>query len=77
MKQGILINGRTKILFRKKGSVFRPKRTGHRKRKSVRGCILGPDLAVIGLRIVKKGDKEETLLVSGSRDKTLMTWNLK
>jgi small subunit ribosomal protein S6e len=39
------------------GTTYRPRRTGERKRKSVRGCITGPDLAVIALRIVKHGDK--------------------
>merc|ERR1712226_1388041 len=58
MKQGILVGGRSRILFRKRGTTYRPRRTGERKRKSVRGCITGPDLAVIALRIVKKGDKE-------------------
>ena len=33
-------------------------RSGERKRKSVRGCIIGPDLAAIFLSIVKKGDEE-------------------
>lgn len=33
-------------------------RTGERSRKSVRGCIVGSDLAAIFLRVVKKGDKE-------------------
>merc|ERR1712110_56595 len=58
MKQGILIQGRSRILFKKRGTTFRPRRTGERKRKSVRGCITGPDLAVIALRIVQKGEKE-------------------
>jgi len=58
MKQGIFKNGRTRILFKKRGTTFRPRRTGERKRKSVRGCICGPDLAVIALRIVKKGEKD-------------------
>jgi small subunit ribosomal protein S6e len=58
MKQGILVNGRSRILFRKQGTTFRPRRAGERKRKSVRGCITGPDLSVIALRIVKKGDKD-------------------
>merc|ERR1711966_336541 len=57
-KQGILVNGRSRILFRKQGTTFRPRRAGERKRKSVRGCITGPDLSVIALRIVKKGDKD-------------------
>lgn len=64
MKQGILIAGRTRILFKKRGTTYRPRRTGERKRKSVRGCITGPDLAVIALRVVKKGDKE----ISGVTD---------
>jgi len=58
MKQGILINHRTRILFKKHGTGFNPKRDGHRKRKSVRGCIVNSDLAAIFLRVVKKGEKE-------------------
>jgi len=58
MKQGIMVNGRTRILFKKRGTCYRPRRTGRRGRRSVRGCILGPDLAVIMLKVVKKGDKE-------------------
>mmetsp|Transcript_35971 Transcript_35971/g.26716 ORF Transcript_35971/g.26716 Transcript_35971/m.26716 type:complete len:88 (+) Transcript_35971:191-454(+) len=56
MKQGVLVNGRVRLLLKKKTTTFRPRRTGHRKRKSVRGCICGPDLAVIQMRIVKKGE---------------------
>merc|ERR1711957_1150395 len=58
MKQGILVQGRSRILFRKRGTTYRPRRTGERKRKSVRGCITGPDLSVIALRVVKKGDAD-------------------
>jgi small subunit ribosomal protein S6e len=29
-----------------------------RRRRSIRGCICGPDLAVIALRVIKKGDKD-------------------
>jgi len=65
MKQGIMRNGRTRILFKKKGSLFNPKRTGYRRRRSVRGCITGPDLAVISLKVVKKGDAE----IEGCTDK--------
>ena len=39
-------------------SGYRPDRTGERKRKSVRGCITGPDLAAMFLRVVKKGEKD-------------------
>jgi len=58
MKQGILVNGRSRILFKRRGSTFKPRRSGERKRKSVRGCITGPDLSVIALRIISKGEKE-------------------
>jgi len=58
MKQGILINGRTRILFKKRGTGYIPSRVGERSRKSVRGCIVGSDIAALFLRVVKKGDKE-------------------
>jgi len=51
MKQGVLVAGRVRLLLKKKTTTYRPKRAGERKRKSVRGCILGPDLSVIALRI--------------------------
>ncbi|KAF8819492.1 ribosomal protein RPS6 [Cardiosporidium cionae] len=34
---------------------FRPQRQGQMKRKSIRGCIVGPDLAVLNLCLTKKG----------------------
>ena len=39
-------------------SCYRARRTGERKRKSVRGCIVGSDLSVLNLVVVKKGDLE-------------------
>ncbi len=39
-------------------TTYRPRRKGERQRKSCRGCITGPDLAVIALAIVKKGDAD-------------------
>jgi len=58
MKQGILTNTRVRVLMGKGTTCYRPRRTGERKRKSVRGCIVGADLAVVHLVIVKKGDEE-------------------
>jgi len=58
MKQGIMINNRTRILFRSRQSGYKPTRTGERKRKSVRGCIVASDLSAIFLRVVKKGETE-------------------
>ena len=40
------------------GTGFNPRRSGYRRRRSVRGCICGPDLAVIQLRVIKKGEKD-------------------
>merc|ERR1719265_2842377 len=39
-------------------SCYRERRSGCRKRKSVRGCIVGSDIAVMSLVIVKKGAEE-------------------
>lgn len=58
MKQGVLTAGRVKLLLSKGHSAFRPKRKGHRKRKSVHGCIVDESLSVICLVIVKKGENE-------------------
>merc|ERR1711957_1158464 len=58
MKQGILCNNRVKLLFKKGMSCYRERRAGCRKRKSVRGCIVGPDLAVMSLVIAKKGPED-------------------
>jgi len=59
MKQGVLLNHRTRLLLDGTTSGFHPwKREGHRKRKSVRGCIIGPDIAVINAIIVKKGEQD-------------------
>ena len=58
MKQGVLTNTRVRLLLRDGLSCYRARRTGERKRKSVRGCIVGPDLSVLNLVIVKKGDND-------------------
>merc|ERR1719330_1547396 len=58
MKQGILCNHRVRLLFKKGMSCFRERRRGCRKRKSVRGCIVGPDLATLSLVLLKKGAEE-------------------
>jgi len=71
MKQGILCNTRVRILMRKKTSLYRPRRTGERKRKSVRGCICGPDLAVIFLKVLEKGSGEVAGLTDQERPRRL------
>ena len=51
--------------------MYRPRRTGERKRKSARGCICGPDLAVIALKIIAKGEKEIPGLTDAARPRRL------
>ncbi|KAE9393966.1 ribosomal protein S6e [Gymnopus androsaceus JB14] len=58
MKQGVLLPYRTRLLLSDGHSCYRPRRTGERKRKSVRGCIVGPDIAVLSVVIVKKGEQD-------------------
>jgi small subunit ribosomal protein S6e len=58
MKQGVLTATRVRLLLKKGHSCYRPRRTGERKRKSVRGCIVAPDIRVLHLVIVKKGEAD-------------------
>jgi len=58
MKQGVLTTGRVRLLLSKGHSCYRSRRTGERKRKSVRGCIVDANLSVLHLIVVKKGDAD-------------------
>jgi hypothetical protein len=58
MKQGVLSNTRVRLLLKEGASCYRARRVGERKRKSVRGCIVGADLSVLNLVVLKKGDAE-------------------
>ena len=58
MKQGIFSNGRVRLLLKPGSKGYRAKRKGERKRKSVRGCIVGPDIKMLSCTVVKKGEKE-------------------
>jgi small subunit ribosomal protein S6e len=58
MKQGVLTNGRVRLLLSKGHSCYRPRRAGERKRKSVRGCIVDANLSALSLIVVKKGEQE-------------------
>jgi len=58
MKQGILLAARTRILMSAGHSCYRPRRTGERKRKSIRGCIVGHDIQALALAIVKVGEQQ-------------------
>jgi len=58
MKQGVLTNTRVRLLLKKGQSCFRERRKGERKRKSVRGCEVGPDISVLQLVVIQKGDDD-------------------
>lgn len=58
MKQGVLTNTRVRLLLKKGHSCYRPRRTGERKRKSVRGCIVDQNLSALALIIVRKGEQD-------------------
>ncbi|CEJ82240.1 Putative 40S ribosomal protein S6 [[Torrubiella] hemipterigena] len=58
MKQGVMAPNRVRLLLADGHSCYRPRRTGERKRKSVRGCITGMDLSVLALSVVKQGEAD-------------------
>jgi small subunit ribosomal protein S6e len=58
MKQGVFSGHRLKLLLSPGTQGYRAKRKGERKRKSVRGCIVGPDIKMLSCTLVKKGEKE-------------------
>lgn len=71
MKQGVLVNTRVRLLLRDGLSCYRARRAGERKRKSVRGCIVGSDLAVLNLVVIKKGDNDVVGLTDVAAPKRL------
>ncbi|RYP69695.1 hypothetical protein DL771_005974 [Monosporascus sp. 5C6A] len=58
MKQGVMHPTRVRLLLSDGHSCYRARRTGERRRKSVRGCIVGMDLSVLALAVVKQGENE-------------------
>ena len=58
MRQGVLTNTRVRILCKKGHKAYRQRRAGERKRKSVRGCIVGHDIAVLNLVVTQQGEKQ-------------------
>ncbi|KAJ2811946.1 40S ribosomal protein S6 [Coemansia furcata] len=71
MKQGVLTEGRRRLLLSEGHSCYRPRRTGERRRKSVRGCIVNSDLSVLSLVVVKQGEAEIPGLTDGNVPKRL------
>jgi small subunit ribosomal protein S6e len=58
MKQGVMLPHRVRLLLSDGHSCFRTRRTGDRRRKSVRGCIVASDIAVLAVVIVKQGEND-------------------
>merc|ERR1711976_199128 len=58
MKQGVLSASRVRLLMSPGDCCFRGtrRRIGERRRKSVRGCIVSPEIAVLNLVILKQGE---------------------
>jgi small subunit ribosomal protein S6e len=71
MKQGIFSNGRVRLLLKPGSQGYRATRTGERKRKSVRGCIVGSDIKMLSCVVVKKGEKEIPGLTDDLRPRRL------
>merc|ERR1719245_2670197 len=69
--QGVLSNQRVRLLFKKGMPCYRERRNGMRKRKSVRGCIVGHDLAIMNLVLVKKGETDIEGLTGDQKEKRL------
>jgi len=65
MKQGLMTTGRVRLLLSNGHTCYRPRKPGERKRKSVRGCIVSSELAVLNLVVVQKGEKD----IAGVTDK--------
>merc|ERR1712059_68865 len=58
---------RVRLLLSKGHSCYRARKSGERKRKSVRGCIVDGNLSVLSVIIVKKGEAD----IPGLTDTTL------
>merc|ERR1712032_960320 len=71
MKQGVLCNHRVRLLCKKGMSCYRERRGGCRKRKSIRGCIVGPDLATLSLVVARKGAEDIPGLTDDNKPRRL------
>ncbi|KAG6842773.1 hypothetical protein H0H87_010530, partial [Tephrocybe sp. NHM501043] len=66
-KQGVLVPYRVCFLLTDGHSCYRTRRAGDRQRKAVCGCIVGPNIAVFSLVIVKQGEND----IPGLKDNVL------
>jgi len=72
MVQGVATNGRVRLMLDGRNGMYSPKRHGCRKRKSIRGCVVGPDLSCLNLAIVKKGPADLPGLTDADSNKPSM-----
>lgn len=56
--QGVATSDRVRLLLKEGSSCYRTRRSGERRRKSVRGCIVSPHIKALSLVLVKKGEKD-------------------
>merc|ERR1711898_39238 len=68
MLQGVLRDDRVRLLLTKGSKCYRQRRTGERKRKSVRGCIVNQDLSVLNLVVTKRGAADVPGLTDSTKD---------
>jgi small subunit ribosomal protein S6e len=69
MMQGVMLNHRARLLLDGRTGQYTPKRLGCRKRKSVRGCIIGTDMSCINVTIVKRGETDLPKLTDKESDR--------
>jgi len=69
MMQGVMSNHRTRLLLDGRTGQYTPKRNGCRKRKSVRGCIIGTDMSCINVIITKRGPTDLPKLTDKESDR--------
>merc|ERR1712110_187704 len=71
MKQGVLADYRVRLLMKDGMSCYKARRSGERRRKSVRGCIVSHDISALALVVVKKGEADIPGLTDGSKPRRL------
>lgn len=67
MKQGVMTRNKLKLLLDKDSVGYFQRRTGTRKRKSIRGCIVGNEVTSVNLILVTKGETELEGVTDNSR----------
>ena len=58
MKMGVATKDKLKLLLDKESVGYFQRRTGTKKRKSIRGMIVGPEVTSVNLILIKKGETE-------------------